>query len=115
MAQKKKSRWCVIRSDDYDEDVLDTMFTKLDKDESGEIDVLEFAAATDDGKAAQFRDVYVEMEKTFIQFSTCRAFAFYACYTLIYFSVVHMQLDVNTGFEVEQVTPRFRIIAAVAT
>ena len=44
--------------------MLDELFTRLDTDESGEIDILEFAAVAGDEKADRFRVIYLEMEKT---------------------------------------------------
>eukprot|EP01050_Picozoa_sp_SAG11_P009066 SAG11_NODE_831_length_6955_cov_5.280776_2_plen_703_part_00 len=88
--------------DDFDEEVVDTVFEKLDTDESGMLDILEFAAAADDHAARKFKDIYVEMEKTFQQFETCKAFVFFCSFSFIYFFVVYLQLDINGGYEVEQ-------------
>ena len=87
--------------DDFDDDMLETMFATLDTDESGHIDVLEFAAAENDTKAKAFKKLYLEMEKTFVQFEVCRQFFFYILFTTVYFTVVFMQLDISIGYEVE--------------
>ena len=79
---------------------IDEVMRALDTDASGNISDAEFRARQEK-KLQKMNSLYSDMVETFEQITMCRSLFLYLVFTVIYFTVIFMQLKIRHSFDVE--------------